>query len=301
MKTRTLICTAVAAVAATAAAPASATVTIGSDLSASANAGFSDATYSQAVLPGRMTTSPIDGVIHVWRAKGGAAPGTMRLRVLRPAGGGAFTGAGTGPTETISGAFSNAMTFAIEPLGLPIAAGDRIGLDDGVVPSDSVSGMLKGSAGASTDFWSPLLGDGVTSAPNFSGPYELLVNADVEPDADCDGLGDDTHDPSVDPDGCSPPSPPGDTSAPDTTITKKPKDKTRKKTATFEFISNEPGSTFECSLDGGVFQPCTSPHGVKVKKGKHSFQVRATDAAANVDGAPASDDWKVKKKKKKRS
>ena len=90
----------------------------------------------------------------------------------------------------------------------------------------------------------------------------------------------------------------GDTTPPNTTITKGPKDKTKKKTATFEFSSSEAGSTFECKLDNGPFQPCTSPHDVKVKKGKHTFEVRAKDAAGNVDGSPATDSWKVKKKKK---
>src|SRR6266511_189290 len=89
-----------------------------------------------------------------------------------------------------------------------------------------------------------------------------------------------------------------DAQPPDTTITKKPKDKTKKKTATFEFTSSEPGSTFECSLDGKPFAPCTSPDSFKVKKGKHSFEVRAKDPVGNLDGSPASDDWKVKKKKK---
>ena len=96
------------------------------------------------------------------------------------------------------------------------------------------------------------------------------------------------------------PSPePGDSTSPDTQITKKPKDKTKKKTATFEFSSTEVGSTFECKLDDGQFAPCSSPDTLKVKKGKHSFEVRARDAAGNVDASPASDDWKVKKKKKK--
>ena len=81
---------------------------------------------------------------------------------------------------------------------------------------------------------------------------------------------------------------------------KGPKDKTKKRSATFEFSSSEPGSTFECTLDGKqTFKPCTSPITVKVKKGKHSFDVRATDAAGNADPTPASDTWKVKKKKKK--
>jgi hypothetical protein len=91
---------------------------------------------------------------------------------------------------------------------------------------------------------------------------------------------------------------PVDTAPPETTITRQPKDKTKKKSATFEFSSSEPGSTFECSLDGGAFTSCTSPDTLKVKTGKHSFAVRSRDAAGNLDGSPATDDWKVKKKKK---
>jgi hypothetical protein len=42
--------------------------------------------------------------------------------------------------------------------------------------------------------------------------------------------------------------------------------------------------------------------GVSRKKGwlgTHTFQVRATDAAGNTDPTPATQSWKVKKKKKK--
>jgi hypothetical protein len=98
---------------------------------------------------------------------------------------------------------------------------------------------------------------------------------------------------------------PSDTAAPDTTspsavITKGPKDKTRKKTATFEFTGTDTRAiaSFQCKLDAGAFAPCTSPHTVKVKKGKHTFEVQAVDQAGNV-GAPATDTWKVKKKRKK--
>jgi hypothetical protein len=91
-----------------------------------------------------------------------------------------------------------------------------------------------------------------------------------------------------------------DTIAPETTITKAPKNKTKRKRATFEFASSEPGSTFACAVDDQALKvPCTSPYTVKVKKGKHTFQVRATDAGGNVDGSPATDTWKVKKKRKK--
>jgi hypothetical protein len=92
----------------------------------------------------------------------------------------------------------------------------------------------------------------------------------------------------------------GDTAPPDTAITEKTKDKTKKKTATFAFTSTEPGSTFQCAVDGQTLKvPCTSPYTVKVKKGKHTFQVQAIDQAGNVDGSPATDTWKRKKKRKK--
>lgn len=86
---------------------------------------------------------------------------------------------------------------------------------------------------------------------------------------------------------------------PDTDIAQGPKPITRKKKATFEFTATIGGSSFECNLDGAGFQACASPHDVNVKKGKHSFQVRATDPAGNVDPSPAQANWKVKKRKHK--
>jgi hypothetical protein len=121
----------------------------------------------------------------------------------------------------------------------------------------------------------------------------LDVSATLEPDCDNDGFGDETQDSDIA--SCTP-----DTSPPETTIAGGPKHKTKKKTATFTFTSSEPGSTFECRLDENLgFSPCTSPADVKVGKGKHTFQVRAVDAAGNVDPTPAADNWKVKKKQKK--
>ena len=91
-----------------------------------------------------------------------------------------------------------------------------------------------------------------------------------------------------------------DTAPPSTAITKGPKDKTKKKTATFEFTATDARAVagFECSLDGAAFSACSSPLTVKVKRGKHTFRVRAIDDAGNV-GQPASDDWKRKRRKRK--
>jgi CSLREA domain-containing protein len=95
-----------------------------------------------------------------------------------------------------------------------------------------------------------------------------------------------------------------DTDPPQTTITEQPKDKLRvKKTATvtYEFVSSEPGSTFRCKVDGKAQAPCTSPLTLRgLKKGKHSLEVVAVDAAGNADPTPATDAFEVKKKRKRR-
>jgi hypothetical protein len=86
----------------------------------------------------------------------------------------------------------------------------------------------------------------------------------------------------------------GDTTAPNTTITKGPDKKTEKSKAKFKFTSTEAGSTFECSIDKGEFKSCSSPTTYKrLSPGKHKFQVRAIDAAGNVDKTPATLKWKV--------
>jgi hypothetical protein len=82
----------------------------------------------------------------------------------------------------------------------------------------------------------------------------------------------------------------------DTTITEEPKKRTDKRQAFFEFGSSKPGSSFECSLDGTAFAPCESPKAYKVRKGKHTFQVRAVDSAGNVDPTPATRSWRFKKR-----
>jgi hypothetical protein len=56
----------------------------------------------------------------------------------------------------------------------------------------------------------------------------------------------------------------------------------------FGFLSDEPGSTFSCSLDGGGFFPCSSPRQLgPLDDGEHSFAVFATDLAGNPDPDPA--------------
>ncbi len=88
--------------------------------------------------------------------------------------------------------------------------------------------------------------------------------------------------------------PNGDTTPPVTTITSGPSGTTRSTSASFAFSSNEANSTFECSLDGAAFSPCSSPKEYTgLANGKHTFQARAKDAAGNTDPIVASRSWTV--------
>lgn len=100
-----------------------------------------------------------------------------------------------------------------------------------------------------------------------------------------------------------PPPPPGgdDTTPPQTSIDKGPKAKTEKTKAKIAYSANE-AATFQCRLKGkGVssdLRSFTDCGAAKVKykhldPGKKKFQVRATDAAGNVDSSPATVKWKV--------
>jgi len=243
-------------------------------------------TYLQSVSPGSSYAAPSDGVITSWSHQAsGSATGMLRLKLGRPAGGSNFTIVGESEVQPLVPSTLNSF-----PTRIAVKAGDVLGLRTPNSTNCSV-----GSAG---HVLVQAIGDvppGTTASYASAGSVRLDVSAILEPDIDNDGYGDETQD-------CAPtdPSRSEDCAPPETAITTHPKDKTKKKTATFEFTSTEPGSTFECSLDGLPFAACSSPDTLKVKKGRHTFQVRAKDPAGNVDSSPAADDWKVKKKNKKK-
>jgi hypothetical protein len=81
--------------------------------------------------------------------------------------------------------------------------------------------------------------------------------------------------------------------APTVTIDEKPPATTNQTSASFKYHASSAGATFECKLDTGAFAGCASS-GVEytgLLEGKHTFQVRATDA--NGTGLPASYTWTV--------
>lgn len=85
-----------------------------------------------------------------------------------------------------------------------------------------------------------------------------------------------------------------DRTAPKTRITKAPPKKTKKAKVRIAFNSSERGSSFECRLDGSKWRTCSSPRKLKkLDRGKHVFQVRATDPAGNTDPTPVRARFKV--------
>ncbi len=113
---------------------------------------------------------------------------------------------------------------------------------------------------------------------------------------------------------CSPPQGPidftqtgrvatADTTAPDTTITSGPTDPNLL-VGSFVFTGNDDRSgplTFECRFNGGPYEACTSPYEAEIPvtllQGAPPFvfpvDIRAIDAAGNVDPSPARYDWSV--------
>ena len=84
-----------------------------------------------------------------------------------------------------------------------------------------------------------------------------------------------------------------ETDPPETTITSGPSGPAMGGGAAFTFSSDEPG-TFECRMDSQSFANCASPKSYSgLAIGSHTFQVRATDTAGNVDPTPAQQTFAV--------
>lgn len=74
---------------------------------------------------------------------------------------------------------------------------------------------------------------------------------------------------------------------PDTTIVSGPSGTVTSANQAFNFASSEAGGGYECSMDGATFAACLPPKSYTLTDGSHTFKVRATDIAGNVDATPA--------------
>lgn len=85
------------------------------------------------------------------------------------------------------------------------------------------------------------------------------------------------------------PGPPAtDTTPPETRISKLYLMRKPRVLAALRLRSSEPGSTFQCRLDGRPFRACGSSRGVRsLAPGRHRFEAFAIDPAGNADPTPA--------------
>jgi hypothetical protein len=189
---------ALVASAAWAAKPSHAAVTLGSDLATAPGPGLicvpAEGTrgclFVNDVIPGGALVSPFDGVIVRWRVR--VAAGTqaqpIRIRVVRRFDGNRFTVISSALEDIPAGAGTH--TFAAR---LPILSGDEVA---GESAANVNIGWLAGVAGANVFIYLPSPADGASTDPPFSSfpNNELTLNAQVEPDCDNDGFGDETQD-----------------------------------------------------------------------------------------------------------
>jgi hypothetical protein len=81
---------------------------------------------------------------------------------------------------------------------------------------------------------------------------------------------------------------------PQTSITRRPPQRTTDHTPTFRFRSSEPGSRFQCKLDARRFRPCPARFTTRfLPLGFHVLLVRAVDPDGNRDPTPARDTFRI--------
>jgi hypothetical protein len=132
-----------------------------------------DCTYVPYTNVGNPTLQvPFDGTVTSFSVNSMSSTGTVRLRVLRPAGSGKFTGAGTGAPETLAAGMN---TFKAS---LPVKAGDVLALDN---ESSALIFESPVPPAIAAYYELPPLGDGETAEPNNNAPGKrLLLSAVVE-------------------------------------------------------------------------------------------------------------------------
>jgi PASTA domain len=193
-----------------AAAPSDAAVTLGSNLATEpsntvfcANGGTTRGCLAvQDVFPGRDLSAPFSGVIVRWHVRLGSETEaqTIRIRVVRRVAPEEFKIISSSPFESIP-AGEGTYTF---PAAVPIASGDQVGLEGDSGKGLAAEGTL---AGAESFLFNvaPETDGAETGLPVFPifENREVLMNVEVEPDCDHDGLGDETQD--SDTSSCHPP------------------------------------------------------------------------------------------------
>src|SRR3954453_7814217 len=180
-------------------ASAEAATTVGSSLRVRANLFVrcnTECTAVQSARPGGAgLVIPQDGVITRWRVRA-ATQGTIRLRIVRREDDGGYSSVTIAPAVTLDRGHRPGQDLLYQfPARIPVRAGDMIGVD-----RDAKAGGIFHSYGTNTAYavadFAPRLTDTASDVQPSAGSagQELLLNVDVEKDADGDGFGDESQD-----------------------------------------------------------------------------------------------------------
>jgi len=258
--------------------PASGAVTLGETFTPGTCIG--PITFLQSASPQSSYAVPSSGVLTSWSYQASAAVSPIKFKLGNRVSGDSFQVDAESALVT-----PVADTLNTYPIRVTAAPGDVIG-----IYLEGVAGCARTTPGYQDHY---VEGDVLPGPPQVftldEGSYQLDVSAQLEPDADADGYGDETQDECP-----AEASTQADCDPPETEITKGAPNKLDRHKFKFKFSSSEADSTFECKLDRRPFEHCSSPRKVKrLDEGRHKFKVRAVDAAGNVDSSPARDRFKV--------
>jgi hypothetical protein len=207
--------------------------------------------------------------------------GGFRALALRPATADQYTLVGAAPLRLAT----SLSTPTTVPVRIPVLPGDVRGIDlpaettgCAVNTGDAADQVKIGSFSSATEF----------VATGMNPGQRINLSAVLEPDADGDGYGD------VSQDGCPAlaslqvPCP-----TPDTKVKHKPPAVVHHAVVRFKIKSTVPGSTFECSSDGGRFKTCKASFKKKFSLDRHKVKVRAVSPLGFADATPAKVKFRV--------
>jgi len=151
-------------------------------------------TFLQSSSPAGQYTVPYRGVITSWSVVAfSSGSATLKLKVGRPAGGNSFSIVGESiPEDPVDGVTPNKYSTQI-----PVLAGDVIGLRWNTLSPIGCISFLGGSGYVLHRKAADVLPSPTPIAFDPGGTGQLDISATLEPDADCDGLGDETQDPMI--------------------------------------------------------------------------------------------------------
>jgi hypothetical protein len=176
---------------------AGAATQIGSTFAPTSNCNL--AAWLHAGQPAGSPAGPFSGVITSWSFQAANPAPDLNFKLARPTTGDMYVIVGQSGVRDMA-----VNTLNTVPAQIPAQAGDLIGYHT------ATAGNCKSFVPGYAIAFYPGVDDPAVGSENSFPPLpgqRLDISATLEADADCDGLGDETQDPSVDPAGCNPPPP----------------------------------------------------------------------------------------------